>query len=88
MPRRGPTGRNHDVVVDVNAMRHGTRSSRGRVSTSGAGDSPSASEDLLDIAIEFTFPASDPISVVTAYRSRERDELAAGSDPEADSARR
>ena len=30
-------------------------------------------EDILDIAIEYTFPASDPISVVSAYRLRERE---------------
>jgi hypothetical protein len=83
-----PTGRNRDVAVDAIDMRHRTRSSLPRPSSSGAGDSPSASEDLLDIAIEFTFPASDPISVVTAYRSREREELADGSDREAESTRR
>jgi hypothetical protein len=28
-----------------------------------------AAEDLLDLAIELTFPASDPISVVQAFRA-------------------
>jgi hypothetical protein len=35
-----------------------------------------AAEDLLDLAIELTFPASDPISVVQAFRAanaRERE---------------
>jgi hypothetical protein len=36
--------------------------------------STSPSEDILDAAIEYTFPASDPISVATAYRARERGE--------------
>lgn len=25
-------------------------------------------DDILDVAVEYTFPASDPISVETAYR--------------------
>jgi hypothetical protein len=33
---------------------------------------PSPSEALLDAAIEHTFPASDPVSVATAYQARER----------------
>jgi hypothetical protein len=38
--------------------------------------SDSLSEEILDIAIEYTFPASDPISIVSAYRAREREEHA------------
>jgi hypothetical protein len=40
----------------------------------------SAAERLLDEAIALTFPASDPVSVVDAFRaSRRRDERASGS---------
>jgi hypothetical protein len=44
---------------------------------------PSMSEEILDTAIEFTFPASDPISVVNAFRMREREESEHGgtTDP-------
>lgn len=31
-------------------------------------------EDVLDVAVEYTFPASDPIAIVDAYRDRERKE--------------
>jgi hypothetical protein len=42
---------------------------------------PSAAERLLDQAIEFTFPASDPISVEYAFRSaRRRDRALAEAD--------
>jgi hypothetical protein len=52
--------------------RHHVRSSKQGTSAPHdvAGTSPS--EDILDAAIEYTFPASDPISVATAYRARER----------------
>jgi hypothetical protein len=68
-------------------MSHGTRSSMAKPSSFVEGDPASSSEEILDIAIECTFPASDPISVVNAYRSRERDEREVGIDPEADSVR-
>jgi hypothetical protein len=41
------------------------------------------SEEILDIAIEYTFPASDPISVINAYRAREREESADNAPPAA-----
>ncbi|HJY79085.1 MAG TPA: hypothetical protein VKE95_20750 [Burkholderiales bacterium] len=37
--------------------------------TIGRDDSPDA---LLDVAVEYTFPASDPIAVEDAYKSRIR----------------
>jgi hypothetical protein len=40
------------------------------------GPAPSP-DDLLDAAVEFTFPASDPIAIADAYESaRRREELA------------
>ncbi len=38
-----------------------------------------SSEAILDAAVEYTFPASDPISIDYAYRAREREQRAAES---------
>jgi hypothetical protein len=35
---------------------------------------PSDSESLLDAAVEYTFPASDPIAVETAFKAARRRE--------------
>jgi len=41
----------------------------------GEAASAAAAEQLLDLAIELTFPASDPVSVVSAFQAaRARDE--------------
>ena len=48
----------------------------------------SAAERLLDQAIELTFPASDPISVDSAFRSaRKRDQREAGAPTAPDTRR-
>jgi hypothetical protein len=51
--------------------RHRVRSKKEK-SAPGSAAPVSPSEDILDAAIEYTFPASDPISVMTAFRARER----------------
>jgi hypothetical protein len=38
-------------------------------------------EELLDAAVELTFPASDPIAVDQAYERARRREEKSGSDP-------
>ena len=42
---------------------------------SGEAANAAAAEQLLDLAIELTFPASDPVSVVSAFQAaRARDD--------------
>jgi hypothetical protein len=36
---------------------------------------PVDSENLLDAAVEYTFPASDPIAIETAFEARRREEV-------------
>jgi hypothetical protein len=36
---------------------------------SGEPSTPAQAEELLDLAIELTFPASDPVSVVHAFHA-------------------
>ena len=38
-----------------------------------------SSEAILDAAVEYTFPASDPISIDYAYAAREREQDAVDS---------
>ena len=43
-----------------------------------------SSEAILDAAVEYTFPASDPISIDYAYAARERERHAAEREAGAD----
>jgi hypothetical protein len=42
--------------------------------TAAAADEHPSSEELLDAAVEHTFPASDPIAVASAYEAARRRE--------------
>ena len=62
------------VVASRRRRKHGSQTGS-QTNASDAVDSPSIGIDdppdaLLDVAVEYTFPASDPIAVESAYESR------------------
>jgi hypothetical protein len=65
------------------------RAPRGYGSNTNASDAmdlpfiaPDASpEEVLDVAVEYTFPASDPIAIEDAYRKRGQSNFPIGAEP-------